>query len=291
MTNSININIKDYSSSLTDDLVSIYLKEIGKVNLLTPEEEQNLAKRISEGDELARQKLTEANLRLVVSIAKRYVGRGMPLLDMIQEGNLGLMKAVEKFDYTKGYKFSTYATWWIRQGITRALDDKGKTIRIPAHMSERIQKIKSSQRELIEELGREPSLEELAIRLALPKEKVREALSYIQVSVSLDEPVGDDEDALLGDFLINESSPDPFNLTNKSIMDDNLQLAMQNYLSNRERQILTLRFGLGGDEPQTLEQVGMKYGLTRERIRQIEAKALKKLRNSPLRSTVSFLDE
>jgi len=265
-----------------DDPVRMYLKEIGKVPLLTAEEERELAIRMGEGDEVAKQKLAEANLRLVVSIAKRYVGRGMLFLDLIQEGNLGLIKAVEKFDYTKGYKFSTYATWWIRQAITRAIADQARTIRIPVHMVETINKLVRVSRQLLQEYGRDPLPEELAKEMNIPEEKVREILKIAQEPVSLETPIGEEEDSHLGDFLPDEDAPAPaeaaaFTLLKEQLMD------VLDTLTPREMKVLKLRFGLEDGRARTLEEVGKEFQVTRERIRQIEAKALRKLRH-PSRS-------
>ena len=266
----------------TDDPVRMYLKEIGKVPLLTPEEEQDLAKRMSEGDELARQKLTEANLRLVVSIAKRYVGRGMLFLDLIQEGNLGLMKAVEKFDYTKGYKFSTYATWWIRQSITRAIADQARTIRIPVHMVETINKVVRTSRQLLQELGHDPTAEEIAQALDMPIDKVRDILKIAQEPVSLETPIGEEEDSHLGDFISDEGASEPSEAASQALLNEAL-LEVMDTLTEREQRVLKLRFGLEDGRTRTLEEVGREFNVTRERIRQIEAKALRKLRH-PSRS-------
>ena len=265
-----------------DDPVRMYLKEIGKVPLLTAEEEKKLAIRMGQGDETAKQKLAEANLRLVVSIAKRYVGRGMLFLDLIQEGNLGLIKAVEKFDYTKGYKFSTYATWWIRQAITRAIADQARTIRIHVHMVETINKLVRVSRQLLQEYGRDPLPEELAREMNIPEEKVREILKIAQEPVSLETPIGEEEDSHLGDFLPDEDAPAPaeaaaFTLLKEQLMD------VLDTLTPREMKVLKLRFGLEDGRARTLEEVGKEFQVTRERIRQIEAKALRKLRH-PSRS-------
>ena len=265
-----------------DDPVRMYLKEIGKVPLLTAEEEKKLAIRMGQGDETAKQKLAEANLRLVVSIAKRYVGRGMLFLDLIQEGNLGLIKAVEKFDYTKGYKFSTYATWWIRQAITRAIADQARTIRIPVHMVETINKLVRVSRQLLQEYGRDPLPEELAREMNIPEEKVREILKIAQEPVSLETPIGEEEDSHMGDFLPDEDAPAPaeaaaFTLLKEQLMD------VLDTLTPREMKVLKLRFGLEDGRARTLEEVGKEFQVTRERIRQIEAKALRKLRH-PSRS-------
>ena len=266
----------------TDDPVRMYLKEIGKVPLLTPEEEQDLARRMSEGDDLARQKLTEANLRLVVSIAKRYVGRGMLFLDLIQEGNLGLMKAVEKFDYTKGYKFSTYATWWIRQSITRAIADQARTIRIPVHMVETINKVVRASRQLLQELGHDPTAEEIAEARGMPPDKVRDILKIAQEPVSLETPIGEEEDSHLGDFISDEGASEPSEAASQSLLNEAL-LEVMDTLTEREQRVLKLRFGLEDGRTRTLEEVGKEFNVTRERIRQIEAKALRKLRH-PSRS-------
>lgn len=274
---------EDYAEQLsTDDPVRMYLKEIGKVSLLTAEEEQDLAKRMAEGDEDARKKLTEANLRLVVSIAKRYVGRGMLFLDLIQEGNLGLIRAVEKFDYTKGYKFSTYATWWIRQAITRAIADQARTIRIPVHMVETINKVIRVSRQLLQELGHDPSAEEIAEAMDLPPEKVREILKVAQEPVSLETPIGEEEDSHLGDFIPDEEASAPAEVASLSLLREQLFDVMDT-LTPREKKVLELRFGLTDGRTRTLEEVGREFGVTRERIRQIEAKALRKLRH-PSRS-------
>ncbi len=274
---------EDFADQLsTDDPVRMYLKEIGKVPLLTAEEEQDLAKRMTEGDEEARKKLTEANLRLVVSIAKRYVGRGMLFLDLIQEGNLGLIRAVEKFDYTKGYKFSTYATWWIRQAITRAIADQARTIRIPVHMVETINKVIRVSRQLLQELGHDPSAEEIAQAMDLPPEKVREILKVAQEPVSLETPIGEEEDSHLGDFIPDEEASAPSEVASLSLLREQLFDVMDT-LTPREKKVLELRFGLTDGRTRTLEEVGREFGVTRERIRQIEAKALRKLRH-PSRS-------
>ena len=269
-------------SFATDDPVRMYLKEIGKVPLLTPEEELDLAKRMSEGDEEAKRRMTEANLRLVVSIAKRYVGRGMLFLDLIQEGNLGLIKAVEKFDYTKGYKFSTYATWWIRQAITRAIADQARTIRIPVHMVETINKVIRTSRQLMQELGRDPNDEELAKAVDMPVEKVREILKIAQEPVSLETPIGEEEDSTLGSFIPAEEATDPADLASVMLMNEKLREVLDT-LTPREKRVLELRYGLEDGRPRTLEEVGKEFNVTRERIRQIEAKALRKLRH-PRRS-------
>lgn len=265
-----------------DDPVRMYLKEIGKVPLLSAEEERELAIRMSQGDESAKQKLAEANLRLVVSIAKRYVGRGMLFLDLIQEGNLGLIKAVEKFDYTKGYKFSTYATWWIRQAITRAIADQARTIRIPVHMVETINKLIRVSRQLLQQYGRDPSPEELAKEMDMPEEKVREILKIAQEPVSLETPIGEEEDSHLGDFIPDEDAPAPAEAAAFTLLKEQL-LDVLDTLTDREKKVLKLRFGLDDGRARTLEEVGKEFQVTRERIRQIEAKALRKLRH-PSRS-------
>ena len=273
-----------------DDPVRMYLKEIGKVNLLTADEEVELARRMAEGDEAAKRKLAEANLRLVVSIAKRYVGRGMLFLDLIQEGNLGLIKAVEKFDYTKGYKFSTYATWWIRQAITRAIADQARTIRIPVHMVETINKLIRVSRQLLQQYGRDPLPEEVAREMDISEDKVREIIKIAQEPVSLETPIGEEEDSHLGDFIPDDDAPAPaeaaaFTLLKEQLMD------VLDTLTPREEKVLRLRFGLDDGRARTLEEVGKEFMVTRERIRQIEAKALRKLRH-PSRSKKlrDFLD-
>ena len=301
-----------------DDHVKMYLKEIGKVNLLTPEEELSLAKRMADGEtakeqieeigenidedskkqidlliadgEKAKKSLAEANLRLVVSIAKRYVGRGMPFLDLIQEGNLGLIKAVDKFDYTKGYKFSTYATWWIRQAITRAIADQARTIRIPVHMVETINKLVRVSRQLVQELGREPTPEELAKELNMPVDKVREISKISQEPVSLETPIGEEEDSHLGDFIPDEDAPAPSEAASFVLLKEQLGAVLET-LSEREAKVLRLRFGLDDGRARTLEEVGKEFDVTRERIRQIEAKALRKLRHpSRSKKLKDFLD-
>ena len=266
----------------TEDPVRMYLKEIGNVPLLSTEEEIELAKRVEEGDEAAKKKLTEANLRLVVSIAKKYVGRGMPFLDLIQEGNMGLMKAVDKFDYSKGYKFSTYATWWIRQAITRGIADTGRTIRVPVHMVETINKTLRMTRTLLQELGREPTPEEVADRLNVPVSRVREVLKISRDPVSLDTPIGEEDDSHLGDFIEDDSALSPADSSAFSMLREELNTALES-LTDRERQVVELRFGLRDGRARTLEEVGREFNVTRERIRQIEAKALRKLRH-PSRS-------
>ena len=266
----------------TDDPVRMYLKEIGKVPLLTPEEETALAKLMAEGDEDAKRRMAEANLRLVVSIAKRYVGRGMLFLDLIQEGNLGLIKAVEKFDYTKGYKFSTYATWWIRQAITRAIADQARTIRIPVHMVETINKVIRVSRQLLQELGHDPSAEEIANEMNMPVEKVRDILKIAQEPVSLETPIGEEEDSHLGDFIPDEDASEPSEAASFSLLKEQLMEVLET-LTPREKKVLELRFGIEDGRTRTLEEVGKEFNVTRERIRQIEAKALRKLRH-PSRS-------
>ena len=266
----------------TEDPVRMYLKEIGNVPLLSTEEEIELAKRVEEGDEAAKKKLTEANLRLVVSIAKKYVGRGMPFLDLIQEGNMGLMKAVDKFDYSKGYKFSTYATWWIRQAITRGIADTGRTIRVPVHMVETINKTLRMTRTLLQELGREPTPEEVADRLNVPVSRVREVLKISRDPVSLDTPIGEEDDSHLGDFIEDDSALSPADSAAFSMLREEVNTALES-LTDRERQVVELRFGLRDGRARTLEEVGREFNVTRERIRQIEAKALRKLRH-PSRS-------
>lgn len=265
-----------------DDPVRMYLKEIGRVPLLTAEEEVELAKRIEKGDEQAKRRLAEANLRLVVSIAKRYVGRGMLFLDLIQEGNLGLLKAVEKFDYRKGYKFSTYATWWIRQAITRAIADQARTIRIPVHMVETINKLVRVQRQLVQEYGREPTIEETARAMDMSEDKVREIMKVAQEPVSLETPIGEEEDSHLGDFIEDEDVMAPADAVSFHLLKEQLEDVLDT-LSPREEKVLRLRFGLDDGRSRTLEEVGQVFGVTRERIRQIEAKALRKLRH-PSRS-------
>ena len=266
----------------TDDPVRMYLKEIGKVPLLTAEEEVALAVRMSEGDEDAKRRMAEANLRLVVSIAKRYVGRGLQFLDLIQEGNLGLIKAVEKFDHTKGYKFSTYATWWIRQAITRAIADQARTIRIPVHMVETINKVIRVSRQLLQELGHDPSAEEIAKEMGMTPEKVRDILKIAQEPVSLETPIGEEEDSHLGDFIPDEDASEPSEAASFSLLKEQL-LEVLDTLTPREKKVLELRFGIIDGRTRTLEEVGKEFNVTRERIRQIEAKALRKLRH-PSRS-------
>ena len=273
-----------------EDPVRMYLKEIGKVPLLSAEEETELAKRMEDGDEEAKKKLAEANLRLVVSIAKRYVGRGMLFLDLIQEGNLGLIKAVEKFDYRKGYKFSTYATWWIRQAITRSIADQARTIRIPVHMVETINKLIRVSRQLVQELGREPSAEELAKEMDMPVDKVREIMKIAQEPVSLETPIGEEEDSHLGDFIPDDDAPAPADAASHILLKEQLAEVLDT-LTPREEKVLRLRFGLEDGRSRTLEEVGKEFNVTRERIRQIEAKALRKLRHpSRSKKLKDFLD-
>ena len=275
-------DVKVDDSYSTDDPVRMFLKEIGKVPLLTAEEEVELAIRMSQGDEEAKRRMTEANLRLVVSIAKRHVGRCMLFLDLIQEGNLGLIKAVEKFDYTKGYKFSTYATWWIRQAITRAIADQARTIRIPVHMVETINKVIRVSRQLLQELGHDPSAEEIAAEMGMPVEKVREILKIAQEPVSLETPIGEEEDSHLGDFIPDEDASEPSEAASFSLLKEQLMEVLDT-LTPREKKVLELRFGIVDGRTRTLEEVGKEFNVTRERIRQIEAKALRKLRH-PSRS-------
>ena len=273
-----------------DDPVKVYLKEIGRVPLLSSEEENELAKRMLEGDVSAKKRLSEANLRLVVSIAKRYVGRGMQFLDLIQEGNLGLIKAVEKFDHTKGFKFSTYATWWIRQAITRAIADQARTIRIPVHMVETINKVKKTSSLLLHENGHEPSAEEIAEHLDMSPEKVREILRVSQEPVSLETPIGEEEDSHLGDFIPDDDAPAPADAASHSLLKETLT-GVLGTLTPREAKVLRMRFGLDDGRQRTLEEVGSEFGVTRERIRQIEAKALRKLRHpSRSKKLKDFLD-
>ena len=273
-----------------EDPVRMYLKEIGKVSLLSADEEIELAKRMEKGDEAAKKRLAEANLRLVVSIAKRYVGRGMLFLDLIQEGNLGLIKAVEKFDYRKGYKFSTYATWWIRQAITRAIADQARTIRIPVHMVETINKLIRVSRQLLQELGREPTPEEIAEEMDMPVDRVREVLKISQEPVSLETPIGEEEDSHLGDFIQDDNVPVPADAAAFTLLKEQL-VEVLSTLTDREQKVLRLRFGLDDGRARTLEEVGKEFNVTRERIRQIEAKALRKLRHpSRSRKLKDYLD-
>ena len=280
-----NIDLSVPEGVSIEDPVRMYLKEIGKVPLLSAEREIELAKRMEEGDEDAKKELAEANLRLVVSIAKRYVGRGMLFLDLIQEGNLGLIKAVEKFDYHKGYKFSTYATWWIRQAITRAIADQARTIRIPVHMVETINKLIRVSRQLLQELGREPLPEEIAKELDMPVERVREILKISQEPVSLETPIGEEEDSHLGDFIQDDNVPVPAEAAAQTLLKEQLDEVLDT-LTEREQKVLRLRFGMNDGRARTLEEVGKEFDVTRERIRQIEAKALRKLRH-PSRSSVT----
>lgn len=273
-----------------DDPVKVYLKEIGRVPLLTPDEEINLAIRISEGNVAAKKRLSEANLRLVVSIAKRYLGRGMQFLDLIQEGNLGLIKAVEKFDYTKGFKFSTYATWWIRQAITRAIADQARTIRIPVHMVETINKVKKVSSQLLHQNGHEPTADEIALELDMSVDKVREIMRVAQEPVSLETPIGEEEDSHLGDFIPDDDAPAPADAASHTLLKEQLSEVLDT-LTPREEKVLRLRFGLEDGRSRTLEEVGKEFNVTRERIRQIEAKALRKLRHpSRSKKLKDFLD-
>ena len=289
-------NVEKFEKSLSaegvsiDDPVKVYLKEIGSFPLLTLEEEVELAEKILQNDELAKKKLAEANLRLVVSIAKRYVGRGMLFLDLIQEGNLGLIKAVEKFDHTKGFKFSTYATWWIRQAITRAIADQARTIRIPVHMVETINKVKKVQSQLLHKNGQEPSVEDLAEELDMSQEKVREILKVAQEPISLESPIGEEEDSHLGDFIPDSDAPIPEEAATHALLKEQLGEVLAT-LTPREAKVLSLRFGIEDGRPRTLEEVGKEFNVTRERIRQIEAKALRKLRHpSRNKKLKDFLD-
>lgn len=276
---------------VTTDPVRMYLKEIGRIPLLTAEQEVDLAQKIEKGDMKARKKLTESNLRLVVSIAKKYVGRGMSFLDLIQEGNIGLSRAVEKYDWRKGFKFSTYATWWIRQAITRAIADQARTIRIPVHMVETINKLIRTSRQLMQELGREPTVEEIGKALEdMPPARVREILKIAQDTTSLEAPVGDEEDSMLGDFIADKRQPSPYDVASKELLKDNIEEVLRT-LSEREAKVLIMRFGLDGDTAKTLEEVGREFGVTRERIRQIEAKALRKLKHPTRRMKLrDYLD-
>ena len=291
----VNMN-EDLEASLStegisiDDPVKVYLKEIGRVPLLSAEEEIELATRMGQGDNYARKRLSEANLRLVVSIAKRYVGRGMQFLDLIQEGNLGLIKAVEKFDYTKGFKFSTYATWWIRQAITRAIADQARTIRIPVHMVETINKVKKVTSQLLHKNGHDPSAEEIAAELDMPVDKVREIMRVAQEPVSLETPIGEEEDSHLGDFIQDDDAPAPAEVASNTLLKEQLGDVLGT-LTDREEKVLRLRFGLEDGRSRTLEEVGKEFNVTRERIRQIEAKALRKLRHpSRSKKLKDFLD-
>ena len=282
--------IAETGSVSVDDPVKVYLKEIGRVPLLSSDEEINLAIRIADGDVAAKQRLSEANLRLVVSIAKRYLGRGMQFLDLIQEGNLGLIKAVEKFDYTKGFKFSTYATWWIRQAITRAIADQARTIRIPVHMVETINKVKKVQSQLLHQNGHEPSADEIAEEIDMPVDKVREIMRVAQEPVSLETPIGEEEDSHLGDFIPDNDAPAPADAASHTMLREQLSDVLST-LTPREAKVLKLRFGLEDGRSRTLEEVGKEFNVTRERIRQIEAKALRKLRHpSRSRKLKDYLD-
>ena len=292
----ISLNADDLELSLStegiaiDDPVKIYLKEIGRVPLLSMEEEKQLAERMAQGDTNAKKRLCEANLRLVVSIAKKFVGRGMQFLDLIQEGNLGLLKAVEKFDYTKGFKFSTYATWWIRQAITRAIADQARTIRIPVHMVETITKVKKVSSQLLHETGHDPSAEEIADKLEMPAERVREIMRIAQDPVSLETPIGEEEDSHLGDFIPDDDAPAPADAASLMLLKEQLNEVLST-LTDREAKVLRLRFGLEDGRSRTLEEVGKEFDVTRERIRQIEAKALRKLRHpSRSKKVKDFLD-
>ena len=291
-----NLNVDDLESSLStdgiaiDDPVKIYLKEIGRVPLLSMEEEKQLAERMAQGDTNAKKRLCEANLRLVVSIAKKFVGRGMQFLDLIQEGNLGLLKAVEKFDYNKGFKFSTYATWWIRQAITRASADQARTIRIPVHMVETITKVKKASSQLLHETGHDPTTEEIAERLEMPVERIQEIIRIAQDPVSLETPIGEEEDSHLGDFIQDDDAPAPADAASLMLLKEQLNEVLST-LSDREARVLRLRFGLEDGRARTLEEVGKEFDVTRERIRQIEAKALRKLRHpSRSKKVKDFLD-
>ena len=282
--------VTDDKNITIDDPVKVYLKEIGKVPLLTPEEEIELAIRIGDNDPAAKRRLTEANLRLVVSIAKRYVGRGMQFLDLIQEGNLGLMKAVEKFDYTKGYKFSTYATWWIRQAITRAIADQARTIRIPVHMVETINKVKKTNSQLLHKNGRDPTAEEIAEVLDMSVDKVREIMRVAQEPVSLETPIGEEEDSHLGDFLEDDKTPPPSQIVAESMMKQTLSDVLH-MLTPREEQVIRMRYGLDDGQQRTLEEVGKAFNVTRERIRQIEVKALRKIKRPNMsKNLVDYMD-
>ncbi len=290
VTDNENTDIDAVESVAIDDPVKVYLKEIGRVPLLTSEEEIELAIRISDGDVAAKQRLSEANLRLVVSIAKRYLGRGMQFLDLIQEGNLGLIKAVEKFDYTKGFKFSTYATWWIRQAITRAIADQARTIRIPVHMVETINKVKKVSSQLLHQNGHEPSADDIAAELDMPVDKVREIMRVAQEPVSLETPIGEEEDSHLGDFIPDDDAPAPADAASHTLLREQL-IEVLDTLTPREEKVLRLRFGLEDGRSRTLEEVGKEFNVTRERIRQIEAKALRKLRHpSRSKKLKDFLD-
>lgn len=282
--------VKTMNKKTVNDPVRMYLREIGRIPLLKREEEIALAQKVERGDKRAKARLTQSNLRLVVSIAKKYMGRGMSFLDLIQEGNKGLIRAVEKYDWTKGFKFSTYATWWIRQAITRAIADQARTIRIPVHMVERINKLIRTQRRLMQELGRDPTDEEVGKELDMEPERVREILKIAQKTTSLETPIGDEEDSLLGDFIPDDRTISPYEATSKQLMHENLDEALSG-LTERESKVLQMRFGLNGSKPLTLEEVGKNFGVTRERIRQIESKALRKLRHpSRKKKLQDFLD-
>lgn len=290
LSNALDIGEDSENDVSVDDPVKIHLKEIGRVPLLSSEEEVELAARVAEGDQAARDRLIEANLRLVVSIAKHYAGRGMTFLDLIQEGYIGLIKAVEKFDYTKGYKFSTYATWWIRQAITRAIADQARTIRLPVHMVETITKVKKAQSKLLHENGHEPTIDEVAEELGMTPNRVREVIRIAQDPVSLESPVGEEDDSFLGDFIPDEDAPAPIDAAMRSVFKDELNKALDT-LPERERDVLKFRYGVGSDRAHTLEEVGREFKVTRERIRQIEAKALRKLRQqSRSKNLKVFLD-
>jgi RNA polymerase primary sigma factor len=283
---------KEAEKIKTSDVVKMYLKEIGKVDLLKLKDEQSIAKRVAEGDIIAKQELIDANLRLVVSIAKKYIGRGMAFLDLIQEGNIGLIRATEKFDYTKGYKFSTYATWWIRQAITRAISDQSRTIRIPVHLGETMSKLRKASRHLMQELGRKPTEEEISVYMDMPLDKVRDIFRSSLTPISLETPIGDESDSSkLGDFVKDDKTESPENNLYRTLLRRDLDEIMKE-LSERERMVIKLRFGLVDDRPRTLEEVGKVYDVTRERIRQIEAKAIKKLRHpSRLKRLKGYLKE
>lgn len=270
----------DLSVEPSLDSLRLYLREIGRVTLLTAEQEVSLAKRIERGDMVAKQQMIEANLRLVVSIAKGYLGRGLSFLDLIQEGSLGLIRAVEKFDYRRGYKFSTYATWWIRQAVTRAIADKARTIRVPVHMVEKLNRVVHMERQMTQRLGREPKPEELSVELRMEVEEIREILRIAQLPVSLERPVGEEDDSSLGDFVEDENAPSPFDEARRTLQDSDVRRALE-ALPERERKVLEMRFGLTGKQPCTLEEVGREFGVTRERIRQIENNTLRKLQVLP----------
>jgi RNA polymerase primary sigma factor len=282
--------LSNLDSKSGTDPVRMYLKEIGRIPLLTREQEIDLAQRTEAGEAKAKEKLTSSNLRLVVSIAKKYIGRGMTFLDLIQEGNKGLIRAVEKYDWTKGFKFSTYATWWIRQAITRAIADQARTIRIPVHMVETINKLMRTSRKLMQDLGREPTAEEIGKAMDMEPDRVREILKISQKTTSLETPIGDEDDSYLGDFIADDTQISPYDATSQRMLKENVDEVL-NALSDREARVLKMRFGLNGSRPMTLEEVGQKFGVTRERIRQIEAKALRKLRHPSKRKRLQdFLD-